>query len=172
MRPEPPLGRVAARVSFPRLQSIIRWTTVFYSPSWKNPSVLLVQVSPGLDTIIPGWKFSNLPDRARQIQRHDRVFQSASGYNPRSTVLHRLYSRDRDHHRETTVSRCISTPTTPSCTITHGSTTLSGRWQPWRPVCRTSSSGAVSVDSNSTLPKPNSSGWIERTQSESSNNNR
>ena len=28
MRPEPPLGRVAARVSFPRLQSIIRWTTV------------------------------------------------------------------------------------------------------------------------------------------------
>ena len=55
----------------------------------------------GLDTIIPGWTFSNLPDRARQIQRRDRVFRSASGYNHRSTVLHRLYSRDRNHHRET-----------------------------------------------------------------------
>ena len=57
--------------------------------------------SPGLDTIIPGWTFSNLPDRARQIQRRDRVFRSVSGYNPRSTVLHRLYSRYRNHHRET-----------------------------------------------------------------------
>ena len=45
--------------------------------------------------------FLNLPDRARQIQRRDRVFRSASGYNPRSTVLHRLYSRYRNHHQET-----------------------------------------------------------------------
>ena len=49
MRSEPPLGRVAARISFPRLQSTIRWTTVFYSPSWKNPSVLLVQPWTGYD---------------------------------------------------------------------------------------------------------------------------
>ena len=39
------------------------------------------------------------------------------------------------------MSRCISTPMTPSCTITHGSTTLSGRWQPagHRPVKQSAS---------------------------------
>ena len=42
--------------------------------------------SPGLDTIIPGWTFSNLPDRARQIQRRDRVYGL-----PQGTILGPLF---------------------------------------------------------------------------------
>ena len=53
---------------------------------------------------------------------------------------------------------------TPSCTITQGSTTLSGRWQPWRPACRTSSSGAVNVDSNSN-PSKTELIWLDRAHS-------
>ena len=95
--------------------------------------------SPGLDTIIPGWTFSNLPDRpdrARQIQRRDRVFRSASGYNPRSTVLHRLYSRDRNHHRETRCQDASLRRRHPAVRSLTGQQPLSDRWQPWRPVCR------------------------------------